>query len=499
MKKPIIASVIAVICFIAAGLTTPLVFVALAPMLHAQLPDVNGGDDLTKAIVKYPYTWEHDTVHYKIIFNADGTGRTPKTDFNWHVVNAHQIEIIHFSGVRPDQQSETVHITFSQDYSTYTGTFFDASTIKVNGHQLISDAQGDKPQTPKPSRGGSNPFGSKTQGADSSQAQAPPSASISPEMQQKAADLVKACHNDLVFVTGKEGAGSGFIAVLGKSNLLFTNAHVAAGITNAGFKTLDDTAVQSGAASVAVGRDVFSIAQPAGGAPLEIMQDVDTNAGIGDEVVVLGNAGGQGVINTITGRIVGVGGDRVEVDAPFVPGNSGSPIIHLKTGKVIGVATYLVVNNYDLATSEKNARPVIRRFGYRLDNIKQWQTVDWRSFYAQAAEMEKIETLTGDLGDFFRDLGENKGGVTPGRHTNPVIKNRIDQWLADRSGNRSGADIGIANENFLSFLKVACQADVTAGRQHMSYDYFQRELVEQQQIRDQMSRAFAGIIKDISK
>ncbi len=36
------------------------------------------------------------------------------------------------------------------------------------------------------------------------------------------------------------------------------------------------------------------------------------------------------------------GSDRalVEVDAKFVEGNSGSPIIHVKTGKVIGIATF---------------------------------------------------------------------------------------------------------------------------------------------------------------
>ena len=250
-------------------------------------------------------------------------------------------------------------------------------------------------------------------------------------MQQKAADLVKTYHNDLVFVTGREGAGSGFIATLGKTNLLFTNAHVAAAITNAGFKTLDDTVVQAGAASVAVGRDIFCMGQPAGGAPFEIMQDVESNAGIGDDVVVLGNAEGEGVINTIMGKIVGIGADRIEVDAPFVPGNSGSPIIHLKSGKVIGVATYLVINNYNEVTNEKNAKPVIRRFGYRIDNVKQWQVVDWRAFHAQAAEMDGIETLTGDLYDFFRDIQDNKGTVTAGRHTNPVIKNRIDQWQED--------------------------------------------------------------------
>src|SRR5204863_3580947 len=144
------------------------------------------------------------------------------------------------------------------------------------------------------------------------------------------------------------------------------------------------------------------------------------------EVVVLGNAEGAGVINPIKGRIVGLGPNLVEVDAPFQPGNSGSPIIHLKTGKVIGVATYLTIRKYDSATKEAIKEPIVRRFGYRLDSVKQWQPVNWQTFYAQATEMETIEKLTNDLVAFLQDLGKD-GRVSRGAHTNPVIKNRIDQ------------------------------------------------------------------------
>ena len=143
------------------------------------------------------------------------------------------------------------------------------------------------------------------------------------------------------------------------------------------------------------------------------MKDVDANAAIGDSVVVLGNAEGGGVVNTIIGKIVGIGPNLVEIDAPFVPGNSGSPIVHLKSGKVIGVATYLVTNQYDLSTNQHLKKPVVRRFGYRVDSVKAWQPVNWRLFDLQAAEMENITRLTDDLYDFFRDLDENRGPSHP--------------------------------------------------------------------------------------
>ena len=312
-------------------------------------------------------------------------------------------------------------------------------------------------------------------------------------------DLVKTYRNSLVFVSGADGAGSGFVATLGGANFLFTNGHVAAGIKGAGFKSLDGTKVTGGAPTIAVGHDIFRMQLGPGGTPFEVMLGVDEKVTIDDEIVVLGNSEGAGVINTIKGKVVGVGPQLVEVDAPFQPGNSGSPIIHLKTGKVIGVATYLTIKKYDAATKEVLKAPVIRRFGYRLDSVKTWQPVNWPVFYAQAAEVQAIETLTGDLDNFLVDLSKNHGKVTAGAHSNPAIKMRIDQWLADKKKRLNPKDAATVDQNFISFLKVACRADTAAAQQHLTYDYFQRQLGEQQQQRGEIADIFDKIIKDLQK
>ena len=229
------------------------------------------------------------------------------------------------------------------------------------------------------------------------------------------------------------------------------------------------------------------------------MKGVDENASIGDEVVVLGNAEGAGVINTITGRIVGLGPDLVEVDAPFQPGNSGSPIIHLKSGEVIGVATYEVIRKYDPSTKEPVKTPVVRRFGYRLDSIKSWQPVNWPAFFAQAsAEMEAIEALTTDLAAVLNALGSEKGLDSLG-HTNLAIRSHLDAWLAARSKRLSPRDAGMADQGLISYLKLTCQNDVTAARQHMTYDYFQRDLADQQNERNEISGVFNEIIQNLRK
>jgi hypothetical protein len=311
-----------------------------------------------------------------------------------------------------------------------------------------------------------------------------------------ASDLVSKHRSNLVFVTMPDGAGSGFIANYSNGTYLFTNAHVAAGSKGAVFRTLEGSQVQVGAPAAAAGHDIFLMALKQGGSPLQLMTKVDETARIGDEVVVLGNAEGAGVINTIVGRIVGLGPNLVEVDAPFQPGNSGSPIIHLKTGNVVGVATYLTIRKYDTATRAAIKEPVIRRFGYRLDSVKKWEPVNWQAFNAQAAELESIEKLTKDLVGFLRDLGED-GKVSRSAHSNPIISRRIDVWLEAKRKGLSARDSAAADQSFLSFLKSTCQSDIIASQQRTTYDYFRRQLTDIQKERTEIAGVFEKILADI--
>ena len=160
------------------------------------------------------------------------------------------------------------------------------------------------------------------------------------------------------------------------------------------------------------------------------------------------------------------------------------------------MATYLTVRKYDTATREAIKEPVVRRFGYRIDSVKTWQPVDWTAFYAQAAEMESIETLTKDFIELIRDIADDSR-VNRSKHNNPAIKNRIDAWLAGKNKHMSVQDASNADQNFISFLKIASQTDVTAARQHLTYDYFQRQFVDQQSERSEIAGIFGKIIASV--
>ncbi len=306
-----------------------------------------------------------------------------------------------------------------------------------------------------------------------------------------AASLVRDYRGGLVFVEGKAGQGSGFIAEVKGRKFLFSNAHVLAGIRGPAFKLLDRTPVQVGASSVAVGHDLVALSVIAGGKPLPAMDALDQTVSIGDPVVVLGNAEGAGVVNLLQGKVVGIGPNLVEVDAPFVPGNSGSPIIHVRTGKVIGVATYLLVKKVGPQREE------IRRFGFRLDSVQKWQPIEWNRFYAEADAMEKIEKLTGDLVSVLNDLSRH------GRPTRtseaPVIRSALDNFNKTVSQRQNSRDTDRAVTSLLSALRFASQGDVRDARARFTYDFFQQQLGKEEREREELAKVFDQALKSQSK
>ena len=312
-----------------------------------------------------------------------------------------------------------------------------------------------------------------------------------------AAELIKKFRTSLVFVSNQDAAGSGFLARYANGNYLFTNAHVAAEVKGAAFKTLAGESVQTGPTSVAVGHDIFLMQAAANGEPFEIMKAGDQEAAVGDPVAIYGNSGGAGVIAAVTGKILGIGPNVIEIDAPFAPGDSGSPIVHLKTGKVIGVATYLLVRKIDPTTKQPLGTPQIRRFGYRLDSVKAWQPVNWVTFAAQAQEMEKIDALTGDLTEFLREISITHHIHSP-QHVNPVIQSRIDAFEAQAQLHPLMSDQDKANvaRDFVISLQAACQTDVSIAQQNLTYDYFQRRLAEKQRDRTALAETFGRVMED---
>jgi len=286
--------------------------------------------------------------------------------------------------------------------------------------------------------------------------------------EELAANLVRDHRSDIVFIKGKNGAGSGFIGLMRGHKVLITNAHVIAALKEPSFQLLDRSPLRLGSASIATGCDLVAWVVLQGGTGIPMAAELETQTRIGDAVVVLGNATGGGVVNTLQGELVGLGPDRIEVTAPFELGNSGSPIVQLRTGKVIGVATYVKLDTL-LSGSEK-----VRRFGYRLDSAKTWQAIDWKRFYSESELAANLQTATEELDQVLSDFKSIRKRKTTTNFNTPAIRNALDGYysmVAQNSGDTSGATRGLLNS-----LREACNSDLAAAKYRFTYDYFRRQL-----------------------
>ncbi len=302
-------------------------------------------------------------------------------------------------------------------------------------------------------------------------------------------DFVQKHRNSLVVVKDRGKSGSGFIAKSGAQTWLFTNIHVAAGTVQPQFTRIDGTQIKPGAGEAAVGHDALRLLlAQAPPEALEIMTGLEATAKIDDLVVVLGNSGGGGVITSLAGKIIGIGPDRIEVSAEFIPGNSGSPIIHVPSGKVIGIATYLTRRYEAFGSGDaKDGAVVVRRFGYRLDSVKQWQALNWNVFQNEARAIGQISELTGDVFDFLDALRKNEAP----RIATATLRRPAETWLAAIARNRiSEADREQATRSFLGSLRSLVRSDVAAAEGKFRYAYFQETLRQEREVRDRLYKAF---------
>jgi hypothetical protein len=305
--------------------------------------------------------------------------------------------------------------------------------------------------------------------------------------------LVHDFSGSLVFIEGGGGAGSGFVCKWKDGTFVTTNQHVLAGMATVKITRLEGARVPAGAVQAAVGHDIMRLSTTDVVSPLVASENVESDARIGDDVVVLGNSEGARVIQPLAGRLLGIGPDRIEVSAEFVPGNSGSPIIHVKSGKVIGIATYLIKRQFSELSDRSESR--VRRFGYRLDSVKQWQPVVWANYQSERAEADRVEALTKDLMRLI-DAMRSDARVQAGDFSNSTIARPVRDFVQGIERQRlSAVDRDRLTQNFLAAIRSATMSDITLARQRLRYDFFRKSVDEQAEIRDQMYRLFDRLLK----
>lgn len=200
----------------------------------------------------------------------------------------------------------------------------------------------------------------------------------------------------LVVVSGDTGSGSGFMATIKGRVFFVTNIHVLGAARGAQITTVDGNEIVLGeVAYLSQNRDIAIVPVEWSGPVLKLssslrLDDVE----IGQNVTVMGNSSGANVATRLNGKILGLGPEELEVSAKFVPGNSGSPIVHDSLGTVIAIASYLRDYSDDSKWTEDTDFNTIRRFGYRLDGDITWAQVSLNELYSQGEAYHRFEERT---------------------------------------------------------------------------------------------------------
>lgn len=190
----------------------------------------------------------------------------------------------------------------------------------------------------------------------------------------------------VVTISGKSGSGTGFFCNVKGRTFVITNQHVIAGNPGGTFKTQSGEQIAMKNIYATKSADIALLEPvniPKSVTPLELLDRPDIEAVKDDMVVIPGNSKGGGVITETPGKFIAIGPQKVEVDNPVYPGNSGSPMIHIKSGKVIGVLTsaeLLSLSAFDKASflnKQSAIKSEIRYYGHRVDTVKQWKIIKW--------------------------------------------------------------------------------------------------------------------------
>ena len=203
-------------------------------------------------------------------------------------------------------------------------------------------------------------------------------------------DLFDKVKDKLVIIRGSIGGGSGSFIRMKDGVWLVTNEHVARIGHPLVATTVNNQKVRFST------KEVFQVAKNRDLARIKVSDEIpalelaNATPNVGESVWVFGNSDGGGVLTHIGGSINGVGDYQIEVDATFVRGNSGSPILD-KNGNVLGLATYAKRNREPSEWIKAGTRfNDIRRFGERFNSVE-WETVDWMRYSSQADLLRTFE------------------------------------------------------------------------------------------------------------
>jgi hypothetical protein len=222
----------------------------------------------------------------------------------------------------------------------------------------------------------------------------------------------------VVLIKGDNAEGTGFLIKTMDGPAVVTNLHVIGNNPNLKITTNTGALITVLSTKGASDRDMALLAiQDQGYSYLDMATEISRVAQPGDDIITPGNSeGGEVMLNT-GGKILGIGPDRIEIDNPIYHGNSGGPIFHVKSGKVLGVVTEAmkVVNADDLdkasfASRNSAISGSMRYFGLRMDTVSEWIPIEARRFAIETAFLDQFHQQSLRIDSYLNGNSQNQGG-----------------------------------------------------------------------------------------
>jgi len=230
------------------------------------------------------------------------------------------------------------------------------------------------------------------------------------ELPAPAGQLTEDQARAVVLIKGDNAEGTGFLVKMPDGPVVVTNIHVIS--NNPNLKITPNTGAPITILSYkgATDRDLAMIAIKDDGSfsYLTLATDISGTVQPGDEVITPGNSeGGEVMLNT-SGKVLGIGPNRIEFDNPVYHGNSGGPVFHVKTGKVIGVVTEAIkvdtsdeIDKTSFASHRSAIHGAMRYFGLRVDTVPQWEPYDWNHLQSETMFLDQFDKQSRCLASYL--------------------------------------------------------------------------------------------------
>jgi serine protease Do len=226
----------------------------------------------------------------------------------------------------------------------------------------------------------------------------------------------------------QEGAGSGWI--IDEEGYIVTNNHVIEGAQSITVILVDGRAFSANIVGTDKFADLAVLKIDPENLPEAIVGDSD-ELRVGDWVIAIGNAQGEGISATsgIISRkgveiTVGAGQelrDLIQTDAAINPGNSGGPLVNMKC-EVIGITSAKLaaigVEGMGYAISSKTAMPIIGELIQKGYVVRPWLGIVVRDV---DQFLKFTERLTVEEGAFVTQVGPESPAANAGIQQGDVI------------------------------------------------------------------------------